>query len=100
MSMDFLMHHEEGAAFLMHAIATLLTSQASCLVDWGCRKPGGGAWTSGALSVDVILASAWLIVKRIESEGVETMIRTGIGFLILLDRLKSNPKNLKCGNWC
>jgi hypothetical protein len=25
------------------------------------------------LSVNVILASAWLIVKRIESEGVETM---------------------------
>jgi hypothetical protein len=32
----------------MHAIATLLTSQASCLVDWGCRKPGGGVdlWCS------------------------------------------------------
>jgi hypothetical protein len=34
----------------MHAIATLLTAQASCLVDWGCREPGG-AWTSGAASV-------------------------------------------------
>jgi hypothetical protein len=85
--LDFLMH--EGVPDACHCHASDSSARHRVLL------------TSGALSVDVILASAWLIVKRIESEGVETTtIRTGIGFLILPDRLKLNPKNLKCGNWC